>query len=326
MRIAIVGHGALGALYGHAFSSVRDNQVIFVTNRERAAGLKARPLTVNGETFDYDVESPENSTGTAGLIIFAVKYHHLPQALEDARAHAGKDTIFVSVMNGIDSEELIAEVYGNAHVLHTVALGMDAVRVGSRVDYTTPGRLLFGRADRAGQVGQAGQVDRRPGNRQPESDADLRTFAELCDRAGISYQNPPDILRSLWSKFMLNIGVNQVSAVLEAPYGPFQRETYAQQLMRQAMEETVTVAEALKIELHRQDIEDLIDVLKTLSPEGKTSMYQDIAAGRKTEVEMFAGKLIDLAESHVIEVPVNRVLFSIIKAKEELALPTTTGP
>ncbi len=304
MRIAIVGHGALGALYGYAFSRVPENRVIYVTHQERADRLKDHPLVVNGETFEYEVETPEQNRGEAGVIIFAVKYHHLPQALKDVREHVGTDTIFISVMNGIDSEDLIADAFGREHVLHTVALGMDAVRVEHRIDYTTPGKLLFGKSE-------------LPEGATQETDPDVRTFARLCDEAGLMYENPPDILRRLWSKFMLNIGVNQVSAILEAPYGPFQKDSHAQQLMKQAMGETVNIARARNIELRRQDIEDLIEILKTLSPEGKTSMYQDIAAGRKTEVEMFAGKLIELAEQHGIEVPVNRVLYSLLRAKEE---------
>jgi len=89
--------------------------------------------------------------------------------------------------------------------------------------------------------------------------------------------------------------------------------------MISAMQETITVARSLDIHLYPEDIEQLIKVLQTLSPDGKTSMCQDIEAGRKTEVEMFAGKLIELADQLEVKVPVNRTLLSLIKAKEEAA-------
>jgi 2-dehydropantoate 2-reductase len=247
MRITIIGHGSLGTLYGHAFSRISEHRVIYIARGERAEKLKKNPLQVNGDRFDYAVENPEDNREPAGLIIFAVKYHHLRQALEDVRAHAGKDTIFVSVMNGIDSEEIIDQAFGPAHVLHTVALGMDAVRVENRTTFTKQGKLLFGRAG----LPHSSNAIHGPGGKGSEpspasetsfpdkpriSDPDVRTFADLCDQAGLAYENPPDILRKLWSKFMLNIGANQVSAVLEAPYGPFQRDTRAQKIMRRRYE------------------------------------------------------------------------------------------
>lgn len=311
MRIALVGHGALGTLYGHAFSQLSEHQVIFVTNKTRAARLRSTPLRANRASFKYRIETAEDTAGPADLVIFAVKYHHLEQAVTDVKGHVGSETIFVSVMNGIDSEDYIASHFGKEHVLYTVALGMDAVREGHNTNYSTPGKLLLGRAD--------APAAHSPKPKLVEQDPDIRTFTDLCDAAGIRYEIQEDILRSLWSKFMLNIGINQVSAVLQTPYRPFQQPSHAQELMRTAMHETISVARSLDIPLYPEDIEQLIKVVKTLSPEGKTSMCQDIEAGRKTEVEMFAGKLIELADRLDVEVPVNRTLFALIKAKEEAA-------
>ena len=309
MRIALVGHGALGTLYGHAFSRTGEHQVIFVTNKTRAARLRSTPLRANRASFKYRIETAEDTAGPTDIVLFAVKYHHLEQAVADVKGHAGPETIFVSVMNGIDSEDYIASHYGRDHVLYTVALGMDAVREGHNTDYSTPGKLLLGRTDTPSA--------NSPKPRSVEQDPDIRTFTGLCDAAGIQYEIQKDILRSLWSKFMLNIGINQVSAVLQAPYKPFQQPSHAQELMISAMQETITVARNLDIHLYPEDIEQLIKVLQTLSPDGKTSMCQDVEAGRKTEVEMFAGKLIELAEQLEVEVPVNRTLLALIKAKEE---------
>lgn len=85
-------------------------------------------------------------------------------------------------------------------------MGIDAVRASPRVTYTTQGRIFFGEADNS-----------VPGQRV------LRVKA-LFDRAGIAYVIPPDMIRTLWWKFMINVGVNQASAALKAPYGEFQRQ------------------------------------------------------------------------------------------------------
>ncbi|HDQ14657.1 MAG TPA: ketopantoate reductase family protein [Sediminispirochaeta sp.] len=299
-RVAIVGYGALGALYGHAFSQVPETEIVFIADEKRAARLRQKPLVVNGSPFSYQIETPESAAGEVELMIFAVKYHHLPQALKDASSHVGPRTIFLSVMNGIDSEEMIGEAFGWEHNLYGVALGMDAVRIENRISYSTPGKLLFGRA-----------------KNEQDHDEDVRRFAELCDLASLAYEIPQDMLRSLWWKFMINVGINQVSAVVEAPYKLFQRRSHARGLMREAMAETILMAEGHGIDLHEQDIDAWEGVLRSLSPEGKTSMFQDVEAHRKTEVEMFAGKLLKMAERDGIDLPVNHVLFELIKAKEE---------
>ena len=97
---------------------------------------------------------------------------------------------------------------------------------------------------------------------------------------------------------MLNIGVNQVSAVLKAPYNAFQRVQEVKGLMADAMREVAAVSKKLGIELNEEDIAKADRTIDLLSPEGKTSMLQDVEAGRKTEVRMFAGVLCELGKKY----------------------------
>ena len=108
---------------------------------------------------------------------------------------------------------------------------------------------------------------------------------------------------------MINVGINQVSAALRAPYKFFQAPGEARSLMDSAMREVMLLAQVQGINLIERDIESWHDVLSKLSPDGKTSMFQDVEAGRKTEVEMFAGKVIELGKRFGIPTPVNEELF-----------------
>ena len=108
---------------------------------------------------------------------------------------------------------------------------------------------------------------------------------------------------------MINVGINQVSAALRAPYKLFQDPGEARSLMDSAMREVMLLAQAQGINLIEGDIESWHDVLSNLSPDGKTSMLQDVEAGRKTEVEMFSGKVIELGKRLDIATPVNEELF-----------------
>jgi 2-dehydropantoate 2-reductase len=87
--------------------------------------------------------------------------------------------------------------------------------------------------------------------------------------------------------------------------------------MDDAMREVMLIAQAQCIDLNEGDIKNWHDVLSDLSPEGKTSMLQDVEAGRKTEVEMFAGKVIELGRRFNIPTPVNETLFQTILALED---------
>ncbi len=138
----------------------------------------------------------------------------------------------------------------------------------------------------------------------------------LLESAGIPVTIAPDMIRMLWWKFMINVGINQASAVVRAPYHVFQTSEHAQAIMEAAMREVVALAQAAHVNLTLDDIADWYPVMNTLHPQGRTSMLQDIDAGRPSEVDIFAGKMIALGEQYGISTPVNEMLLHAIKVIE----------
>lgn len=301
--ISIIGAGAMGAFYASRFQKVDGITVSLVAGGDRCDRLRAEGLIVNNHRYAIPVIRPGDDAPPSDLVLVAVKSLHLDQAIQDLEGRVGKHTVLLSVMNGIDSEERLGAVFGMDKVLYAVALGIDSVRDGNRVNYTNPGVVHFGEAENS---------------KITERVADIQ---KLFDRAGINRETPRDMIRTLWWKFMINVGINQASAVLRAPYGLFQRSKEALDLMEWAMREVIDVAEKEGIALSLEDVDKWKTVLMTLGPEGKTSMLQDVEAGRKTEVDIFAGKVIRLGETHRVPVPVNRVLFNMIRVAEELSGP-----
>ncbi len=116
---------------------------------------------------------------------------------------------------------------------------------------------------------------------------------------------------------MINVGMNQASAVMRAPYGVFQKSPEAQGLMEALMKEVIALADVMDVNLTNRDIEDWYSFLNTLSTQGKTSMLQDIEAGRKTEVEIFGGKVVELSKTHNVPTPVNQTVLRIIQVLEQ---------
>ncbi len=297
--VAILGAGAMGAYFAACFHDSPDFTTVLVAEGERLERLNRDGLWVNDKKYSIPAVDPRQAAAPADLILVALKHHQLAAALESLAALVGPQTVFVSVMNGLESEELIAARFGWEKVLYAVSVGIDAVRIGNRVTLTQGGTHYFGEA------------------RNTTLSPNVLRVQSAFQRAGIRYEIPPDMLRMLWWKFMVNVGVNQASAVMRAKYGVFQTHTEAQGLMEALMLEVVTLAQASGVNLTSEDVRNWYPVLNKLSPQGKTSMLQDMEAGRKTEVDVFGGKVVALGQALNIPTPVNRSVAQIIRVLED---------
>lgn len=297
-KVAILGAGAMGAFFASKFFDVGDISTSLVARGQRYDRLKSHGLVVNGKEYSIPVTHPDEVTPPADLIIVALKNHHLPVAVNDLKNLVGEQTTIISIMNGLDSEEFIGSVYGMEKMLYAISVAIDAVRQGNQITYTNPGKHYFGEAINT-------NINQR-----------IKRVQAAFGRAKIAYETPVDMIRMIWWKFMVNVGMNQASAVMQAPYGVFQSSSHARELMEALMHEVAVLAKAAGIDLVEKDIDDWYTFLNTLSPQGKTSMLQDIEAGRKTEVEIFAGKVVALGKTHGIPTPVNETLLRIIRVLE----------
>lgn len=303
-RTAIVGAGAVGASTA-AMMMDAGRPVTLVADRQRAARLDRDGILVNGERLAPPVDVDARGGSPYDLVIVAVKSTHLQSALPLVARAAGTAGIVVSLLNGISSEQEIRGVLGQAErVVPAMILGIDAVRhTDGSVTYLNRGTIHYG-ADQ---------------QEAPVPDDVLASLGETFDAAGIPSKRSDDIVRTLWWKFMINVGINQTSAVLRAPYGIFQRSQPARELMGSAMDEVIRLSHAVGSGLTQADLDAWFETLETLDPGGKTSMLQDVEAGRPTEVDLFADTVVSLGERHGVATPVNRTLGRIIRAKEWIA-------
>lgn len=307
-NVAILGAGAMGAYFASKFVEAAGFSTTLIARGQRYDRLKSDGLVVNGKPYAIPVTHPDKATSPADLIIVALKHHHLPEAVHDLRNLVGSQTTIISVMNGLDSEESIGSVYGMDKVLYATSVGIDAVRQGNQTTYSRPGKHYFGEA-----------INTRLSQK-------VRRVQVAFERAGIAYETPTDMMRMLWWKFMINVGMNQASAVMRAPYGVFQSSPEARAMAEALMREVLPLAEAIGVNLMEQDIDDLYTFLNAVSPQGKTSMLQDIEAGRKTEVEMFGGKVVELGRAHGIPTPINETVLHIIQVLERNATGNERSP
>ena len=297
-RIAIVGMGALGVLYGDFLTSrLGREHVGFVVNAERRERYERMEISANGRRCDFRLIDANETGDPADLVIFAVKATALAQAMEDAAGQIGPDTVLLSVLNGITSERLLEQRFGSRNVVYCVAQGMDAVKLGGALTYTVMGQLCIG-------VPSAEKL--------PALDA----VCALFDRIGMPYSREADILHRLWGKFMLNVGVNQVVMVFEGSYGTIQAPGKPREMMIAAMREVLDLSSYEGVKLTEDGLDFYVELMNTMSPQGMPSMRQDGLAHRRSEVELFSGTVCRLAKKHGLSVPVNEWLYARVREME----------
>ena len=202
------------------------------------------------------------------------------------------------MINGISSEQILGARFGQEKVIPTVAIGMDATREGQNVRSKVKGWLQIG-AD------------------TPEKESRLAEVSALFDEANFPYTIEEDITLKIWEKFLMNVGVNQVVMVNETTYRGIQTGGAYHEQMREAMAEVVKIAQAEGIPLTEAHIQQAIDIIDTVDPEGMPSMRQDGLAKRPTEVELFAGMILAKSKQYGIPTPMNDVLYKKIKKMEQ---------
>ncbi|MFZ7132390.1 MAG: ketopantoate reductase family protein [Eubacteriales bacterium] len=295
-KIGILGLGAIGGLMATHFYDYSKECIYVIADEKRVERAQREGMIVNGKMYDFQYISP-SSPKEMDLIIVAVKYHHLQEAITLMKDFIHKDTVVMSLMNGINTEAEIGSVYGIERMLYSFIVEVSAVKQGSVIQASN-GKIVF--------------------NSNPANNKNVQLVKEIFRKSGIVFEITEDIIREIWWKFMINVGVNQTSAVLDAPYGLCQQNTYIRKIMDAAMKEVILISQYEGIHLSNKDLQRWYPVLEGLNPQGMTSMLQDMRANRKTEVEMFSGVVCQLGEKHGISTPVNQMLYQLIKAKETM--------
>lgn len=299
--MSFIGCGALGIMYASLMlQHLTPEQVRFIADPARVERYRNSEFYANSDQQRFRFVSSDEAAeaGPSDLVILTVKSYGLDDAIELAQSCVGPDTLILSFLNGISSEEAIARAYGPAHVVPCIISGTNATRTEHTVWFSSPGCIFFG----------------------PSADTgprDLERLARLFESVAIPFECKQDIMRTLWWKFMLNVGVNQVSALLRAPYALLQSSSDTRYIVEMAMREVCELSVKRGIDLGKADIDEAFATIDALGPEGLTSMCQDIVAHRRTEVDIFAGMVMRLGRELDVSVPINTFLFHAIKALEE---------
>ena len=300
-NVLICGIGAVGSIYAQKIQKFSPKDLKILVDEERFTRYSKNPMVFNGKDLVLDYVLPENKDFKADLIIIATKYDGLSDAVKNIKNFVKSDTVILSLLNGVTSESIIAKEYGQDKLLLSYFIGHSAMREGRFITHDGAGKIVFG-------------------SKNVDKSKELRV-KEFFDRVGIDYEIPDDMEHALWLKFMMNVSTNQPSAILRMTFGEMNANEKFLEFSRKLMREVQAVAKAEGVKNTDIMIDEALEAVSEMIPEGKTSMLQDVFAGRKTEVEMFAGDMIEFGKKHNIPVPYNRFmyeLFGIIHKNFEL--------
>jgi len=296
-HVLICGIGAIGSIYADKISRYDNENLKILVDKSRLEKYSKSPKIFNGKELKLSYILPENTDFKADLIIIATKYDGLNEAINNIKNFVKDDTIILSLLNGVTSETLIAQKYGAKHIVHSYFVGHSAMRNGNNITFDGKGDVVFGVL-----------------NPEITDKNDENILKNYFDKVGIDYKMPDDIRHAMWLKFMLNVSSNQVSAILHKTFGQMQKSPKIRKLLENIMLEVVEIAKAKGVKNTQTMIDEAFKSFDKMIPEGKTSMLQDIEAGRKTEVEIFAGTVIKMGEEYNIPTPYNKFLKEMIEA------------
>jgi 2-dehydropantoate 2-reductase len=196
--VGVNGLGALGVLYPDQFTrALGKDRVLVLADRGRADRYRREGIWFNGNQCDFQYADAAQVTEPVDLLLFAVKFGGLDAAVETCRHLVGPDTLVLSVLNGISSEEVLGRAYGAEKVIWCVAQKMSAKKEGNRAFCDPTGELA---------VGLPAGADRTP----------LERLTAFFDAIGFAYSLPADIRTHMWSKLLCNTGCNQAALVFSS--------------------------------------------------------------------------------------------------------------
>ncbi|NLZ77689.1 MAG: ketopantoate reductase family protein [Spirochaetales bacterium] len=295
MKIGILGAGAVGAYLVLGLSEKFGDDLRVIASGERAERLKTDGLEINGKRYELNVQTPKEASGLDVLFV-CLKYNALRAALGDIRDVVGKDTLVVSLMNGVDSEEIIGEAIGEEHIVYSL-IKISSTRNGNDIRFPLP-------------KGKTGIYLGMPGKKAAE-EKNVMKIARIFDDTPIIVHLSDDILRDIWDKFGLNISRNLPQAILDVGAGAYDDSEHVDNLKKKLRQEVVTVAQAKGIGISEAMMPGYY------TPAQRYSTLQDLDAKRETEIEMFSGALIRIGKELGIPCPYNEVVYDLIKALEE---------
>lgn len=295
--VAVLGAGAVGSYVIWGLSEREDIKLGVIAEGERKERLEKEGCLINGKIYRPEVWTPQEAA-EVDLLIVSLKYGALPEAVDSIKQVVGENTIIMSLMNGVDSEDIIAEKVDASHILYSlIKVASHKEGKGYCFDPETTIGIIFGEIT------------------APYESERVQAVNTLFTGTGLHFRSTEYIREEMWSKYRLNICNNLPQAILGAGVGCYSDSAHMKAIREGLQKEVEAIAAAKGIDLGKVDIKSTRG--SAVPPTARYSTLQDLDAGRHTEIDMFSGALVRMGKELGIPTPYNEYTYHMIKALEE---------
>jgi len=302
MRIVIAGPGAMGCLFAFLLTRAGYEVWLLDNSEERAEQIRAQGLQIEGESGDCQLPFPRiracaQEIDSADLLIIFVKAYDTASVLHSMRELVAANTILLTLQNGIGNAETLREAYPH-----------NAIVAGT----TAQGATLLG----CGHIRHAGEGETVIGGIDENSAFHAKLIRDLFMSAYIPTGIAEDVRGILWGKLLVNCGINPLTAIMKITNGQLPEIPALCEVMSRAVEEGAAIARAAGITLPYRDPAARVIEVCAATANNRSSMLQDLEAGRKTEIDYLNGALVKKTHEAGLAAPVNSFLTHLVKALE----------
>jgi 2-dehydropantoate 2-reductase len=293
MRVAVMGAGAVGCYYGGMLARA-GHDVTLIARQQHVEAIRRDGLMMDTLGFKESVvlqaSTEAQAVRGAMLVLFCVKSSDTEAAGAAIAPHLDADALVLSLQNGVDNAQRLQALLRQRVAAAVVYVATEMAGPG-RVKHNGRGDLVLGP--------------------QPKRDDVLQAFAE----AGVAVQISGNVIGALWAKLIVNCAYNALSAISAMPYGQMVQGQGIRDVMHGAVQECLAVAEALGVAVPGDMWQSVQDIALSM-PQQSSSTAQDLARGRRTEIDHLNGYVVRQGEAVGVAAPVNRTLWALVKLLE----------
>ena len=299
MKVAVVGAGAMGSLFGAMLAEAGNEVWLYDVWLEHVQTINQNGLQIEREgktrTVKIKATTDPHQIGQAELVIIFVKSSRTNLAAESAQTIAGTNGSVMTLQNGMGNADVVAEFIEPERIL---------------AGTTSHGATLLG----PGSIRHAGSGPTTIGAWGQTEDSLQRAgqFAEFFNRAGIKTESVADVRSVVWNKLLINIGINAITALTHIKNGQILDLEITRELSRYAVAEAVNVARAENIVIQDDAIERVFKVAEATAL-NRSSMGQDVDNRRQTEIAAINGFIVREAKRLGLPAPVNFALTALVE-------------
>ncbi|MCX5694822.1 MAG: 2-dehydropantoate 2-reductase [Candidatus Omnitrophica bacterium] len=301
MKIVIVGPGAIGCLFAAFLSKSKEEVWLLDKNKERAAQINESGISLEGEIGSWQAKVKTTAClqeiGKADLIIICVKSFHTKLVIEQIKPLLGPDTKILTLQNGIGNVEIISELTSEDRVIAGVTIGGATLIDIGKIRYVGWGETIIGAID-------------------GKTPVQMRAIREVFNKVGLECKMSRDIKNLLWSKLIINAGINALSAITRLPNGKLIEHEGTRRILRNAVTEAARIAKRKRIKLIFDDPLAKVETVCESTQHNLSSMLQDVLRKKRTEIDFINGVIVRLGQELSIDVPTNKILLDLVKTIE----------